>query len=36
MAKEIKTKINANDTEIIIISILGQDDDFISITGIAK
>jgi len=36
MEKEIKTKINVKGSEIMIISILGQNDDFISITGIAK
>lgn len=36
MAKEIKTKINANGSEITVISTLGQDDDYISITDIAK
>lgn len=36
MTKEIKTKINANGSEITIISSLGQGDDYICITDIAK
>lgn len=36
MAKEIKSKINANGSEISIISPLGQEDDYICITDIAK
>lgn len=36
MSKEIKTKINANGSEITVISKIGQENDYICITDIAK
>jgi hypothetical protein len=36
MAKEIKTKINANGSEITVVSKIGQESDYISLTDIAK
>ena len=36
MDKEIKTKINANGSEITVVSKIGQENDYISLTNIAK